>query len=179
MVLGGGELLESVREHSLVTNLSRRELESPEGAGFDLRLGKVHRISGEGYLGIEERKTAESVEVMKYDEKKSRVFSLLPGEQVLATTMEKVKMPDDLTANLWARSTLYRSGVILSGGNVAPGYEGELTFTLFNSGKAKVKIEMGARIAHILFFRVEGKTNSYRGQWKGGRVTAHKLEKQV
>ncbi len=179
MVLGVDELLKLVKEKNLVTDLSDRELTNPEGCGFDLRLGQVYEISGEAYLGIEERKTAEAKVVSEYKDGISRVFLLKSGFQVLVTTIESVKLPANLTANLWARSTLYRSGIILSGGNVAPGYEGKLSFTLYNSGKANVKIEMGARIAHILFYEIKGKANKYRGQWKGGRVVTKKLEKQV
>lgn len=173
MVLGVDKLV------GLVEGLSEREMTNPEGSGYDLRLGQVHEISGEGYLGIEERKTPEAKLVMEYQEGKKQVYRLEPGRQALLTTVESVKLPENITANLWARSTLYRSGIILSGGNVAPGYEGKLSFTLFNCGKCPVSIEMGARIVHILFFEVSGKSNVYRGQWKGGRVTAHKLEKQV
>ena len=111
--------------------------------------------------------------------KKKSNFELKPKQQVLVTIMEKVNLPENLTANFWLRSTLYRGGVILSGGNVAPGYSGEISFTLFNSGKCSVKIEMGARIVHMMFYEVKGKTNLYRGQWQGGRVVTEKKEKQV
>ena len=46
--------------------LSERELTSPEGAGFDLRLGEVYKISGNAFLGVNERKTAEIKLVAKY-----------------------------------------------------------------------------------------------------------------
>lgn len=179
MILGVDELLKLVETDKLVEGLCERELNNPEGCGFDLRLGKVWEIKGEAFLGIEERKSVEAELLMEYSPQEKREFELKPGQQVLVTIMEKVNMPQNLTANFWLRSTLYRSGVILSGGNIAPGYSGEVSFTLFNSGKCKVKIEMGARIIHMLFFRVEGKTNSYRGQWQGGRVVTKNQEVQV
>jgi deoxycytidine triphosphate deaminase len=179
MVLGVDKLLELVKKDNLVEGLSERELTNPEGAGFDLRLGKVHKISGEAYLGNTHRKTTKVDLVFEYDPNNLQVYALKPGESILVTTVEKVNMPLNLTANMWARGTLYRSGVVLSGGNIAPGYCGELSFTLANCGQVNVEIEMGARIVHILFFEVLGKSNEYRGQWKGGRVNAVKLEKQV
>jgi len=54
MVLGVNKLLKLVKNKKLVENLSQRELKNPEGAGFDLRLGKVHKISGKGFLGTRE-----------------------------------------------------------------------------------------------------------------------------
>lgn len=179
MILGVDELLKLVSEKKLVEGLSERELNNPEGCGFDLRLGKVWKINGETFLGIDERKSVEAKLVMEYDEKESRIFELKPGQQVLVTIVEKINLPKNLTANFWPRSTLYRGGIILSGGNVAPGYCGEISFTLFNSSTCTAKIEMGARIAHILFYEIKGKTNSYRGQWQGGRVVTEKKEKQI
>jgi len=179
MILGVDELLKLVSEKKLVEGLSERELNNPEGCGFDLRLGKVWKINGETFLGIDERKSVEAKLIMEYNEKKSQIFELKPGQQALVTIIEKVNLPKNLTANFWLRSTLYRGGVILSGGNVAPGYSGEISFTLLNSGKCPAKIEMGARIIHIMFFEVKGKTNLYRGQWQGGRVVTEKKEKQV
>jgi dUTP pyrophosphatase len=179
MVLGVDELLKRVKEENLVTGLSERELTNPEGCGFDLRLGKAHKLTGTGYLGETERRTPEAELVAEYQEGKKSVMKINPGEGFLVTTLEAVKLPTGLTALLQPRSTLYRSGIIMRGGNVAPGYEGVLSFWLFNSHEEIMEIEMGARIAHILFFEVKGKTNSYRGQWKGGRVAAAKLEKQV
>lgn len=58
MVIGPKKLLELVEEIKLVENLSERELSNPEGAGFDLRLGEIHKIvGGKAFLGVTERET--------------------------------------------------------------------------------------------------------------------------
>lgn len=179
MILGVNKLLELVKTNKLVENLCDRELTNPEGCGFDLRLGQVHKIKGKGFLGITERSTPESELVVEYDEKETKSITIKPKESYLVTTIESVNIPEDLTANMWLRSTLYRSGITLSGGNIAPGYCGVLSFTLFNSSDCEMEIELGARIVHILFYQITGESNSYRGQWQGGRVTAKNKEKQV
>jgi deoxycytidine triphosphate deaminase len=179
MPLGPQLLLKLVKDQKLVENLSERELTNPEGAGFDLRLGIVHKISGEAYLGIEERKSADAKIIQEYSKDNPKSITIKSKDQYLVTTIEKVNLPVDLTANFWLRRTLFRSGLILSGGNIAPGYSGTLSFTLFNSGAVPITIELGARIIHILFFRVEGEGSSYRGQWQGGRIVTSKKEKQV
>jgi len=179
MVLGPQKLLELVKEINLVTNLSERELTNPEGAGFDLRLGEVYKISGNAFLGITERHTAEVELIGKYDEAKPSNIVLKPGDFVLTKTMEDVNMPDDLTASITPRSTTYRSGLVLRTGNVPPGYSGGLTFGLYNAGPVEVTIELGSRYVHIQFNEVMGKGNKYRGQWQGGRVTTTKKETQV
>ncbi len=179
MILGPKILLKLVREKKLVENLSERELTNPEGAGFDLRLGEVHKIKGKAFLGIEERKSVDSELTAKYINSKKSSVIIKPHEHRLVSTIESVNLPDNLTANFWLRSTLYRSGIILSGGNVAPGYSGKLSFTFYNSGNCNIEIEFGARIVHILFYEVKEGGNRYRGQWQGGRVTTSKKEKQV
>lgn len=179
MILGPKILLELVKKHKLVENLSERELTNPEGAGFDLRLGEVYSISGESFLGVTERKTADITLVKKYDERKPTKMIIKPGEFYLTKTIETVNMPENLTASITPRSTTYRSGLMLRTGNVPPGYSGGLIFGLYNAGPVPVTIEMGARFVHIQFSEVSGGGNMYRGQWQGGRVSATKKEKQV
>lgn len=179
MVIGPKQLLELVKTIKLVENLSERELTNPEGAGFDLRLGEVYKISGESFLGVTERKTANIELIEKYVEGENRKVVIKPGDFLLTKTIEDVNMPEYLTASIKPRSTTYRSGLMLRTGNVAPGYCGGLTFGLYNAGSVEVTIEMGARFVHIQFQEVAGGGNKYRGQWQGGRVTATKKEKQV
>jgi len=177
MVIGPKKLLELVKEIKLVENLSERELTNPEGAGFDLRLGEIYSISGESFLGVTERKTADINLVTKYG--KANKITIKPGEFFLTKTIEDVNMPANLTASITPRSTTYRSGLVLRTGNVPPGYCGGLTFGIHNAGPVEVTIEMGARFVHIQFHEVLGEGNMYRGQWQGGRVTATKKEMQV
>ena len=179
MIIGVDKLIELVKKKKLVENLSERELTNPEGCGFDLCLGKVHGISGKGFMGLTERDSADAEQILEYLSDKKQSIVIKPGESYLVTTREKVNMPENLTANMWLRGTLYRTGLILSGGNVAPGYCGELSFLLHNPGPCEMEIELGARIVHILFYEVTGKSNLYRGQWKNGRVTTETREKQV
>ncbi len=179
MVLGPKKLLELVKKIKLVEDLSEREFTNPEGAGFDLRLGEVYKISGKAYLGVTERHTADIKLVQKYKKGENRTVKIKPGDFVLTKTIESVNMPENLTASITPRSTTYRSGLFIRTGNVPPGYCGGLTFGLKNEGPVTVEIEMGARFVHIQFSEVLGSGNMYRGQWQGGRVTTTKKEKQV
>ncbi|HSW48495.1 MAG TPA: dCTP deaminase [Candidatus Saccharimonadales bacterium] len=187
MVLGPKQLLKLVKKIKLVENLSERELTNPEGAGFDLRLSEVYKISGKAFLGVTERHTADIKLIAEFKDQKSKVKTAIqkskvvikPGDFFLIKTIESVNMPEDLTASITPRSTTYRSGLFIRTGNVPPGYSGGLTFGLKNEGPVPVTIEMGARIVHIQFSEVLGGGNMYRGQWQGGRVTTTKKEKQV
>ena len=178
MILGPKQLLRLVKAKKLVENLAKRELTNPEGAGFDLRLGEVYKISGRAFLGVNERHTADIKLVAKHGKKGTKV-KIKPGDFFLVKTIETVNMPQNLSANITPRSTLYRSGLFLRTGNTPPGYRGGLIFGLKNEGSATVEIELGARICHIQFFEVKGGGAMYRGQWQGGRVTTTKKERQV
>lgn len=179
MILGPKQLLELVKKIKLVEGLSERELTNPEGAGFDLRLGEVYKITGDAFLGETHRKTADIELVAQYKEGSNSSIKIKPGDFFLVKTIETVNMPDNLTASITPRSTTYRSGLYLRTGNVPSGYCGGLTFGLKNEGPITVEIEMGARFVHIQFSEVAGGGNMYRGQWQGGRVSATKKEKQV
>ncbi len=179
MILGPRKLLELVHKKKLVEGLSDRELTNPEGAGFDLRLGEVYKISGSAFLGETHRKTADIKLVKKYEKGKKRTIKIKPGEFYLATTIESVNTPKNLTIDFKPRTTTFRSGLFLRTGNVAPGYRGPLTFAMKNEGPIIVEIEMGARIVHAQFKEVKGGGSMYRGQWQGGRVTTKRREKQI
>ena len=179
MFLGAEQLLKLVKENKLVSGLSERELTTPEGAGFDLRIGELYSIKGQGFLGVTERETPEMELLAKYEEGKSLEINLEPGNYYLMKTIEQVNMPENLLAIMTPRSTLFRSGVFVFGGQVPPGYRGGLNMGIYNFRKENFSLEMGARVVHIMFSEVEGKSNLYRGQWQNGRVTTEEKEKQV
>lgn len=179
MVLGIKELHQLVKEKNLVTNLSKRELENPEGAGFDLRAGEIYEISGQGFLGVKERETPEVKLMGEFKEGKSSEIILKPQTYYIIKTAEEVNMPENLLGIMTPRSTLFRSGVYIFGGQVPPGYKGGLSMGMYNFRDQEFKLEMGARVVHIMFFEVKGESNLYRGQWQGGRVTTDKKETQI
>lgn len=179
MVLGIEELHKLVKEKQLVEGLSERELKNPEGAGFDLRVGEIYEVEGQGFLGVTERETPKMKLIAKYEEGNTLSVVIKPHTYYVMRIIEKVNLPEDLFALPAPRSTLYRSGVYVFGGPVHPGYQGELSMGLYNFRNEDFKLEMGARVVNITFFRVEGKGNMYRGQWQGGRVTTNEKETQV
>ena len=180
MVIGPKKLLELVKEVNLVSNLDKRELENPEGAGFDLRLGAVHKISGgAAFLGIHERETPTIETLYVFKKNEHQEIRIDPGDFYLLQTIEEVNLPKNITAQILPRTTTFRSGLIIRTGPVQPGYQGSLTFACFNAGPLPVVLELGCRFVHIQFFWIDGEGEMYRGQWQGGRVTTKKREKQV
>jgi deoxycytidine triphosphate deaminase len=180
MIIGHSELKKLIKSHNLITGLSKRDRENPEGCVFDLQLDKVFKLKGKTFLGIDERETADLEEVASFNPKKKLSFVFKTGKYYVVKTKEEVNLPGN-TANLFVpRSTLFRSGLILSTGMTAPGFSGPLYFGLYNAGNIPVEIELGARIASVIFIEIKGKAiNTYRGQWQGGRDTTKGREKQI
>jgi deoxycytidine triphosphate deaminase len=190
LIVSAKTVLELNEKYRLITNLAERE-HSPEGTGFDIRAGEIYRIKGDGYLGVEDRKTPD-IEKVADVRKGDKRFVLMPGEFVLVKTMESVNLPPEkiaaeeggkpafLTIHIYPRSTLQRCGVFLMATKTDPGYSGELTFGMANMGESRFELELGARIANLVFVQVAGDLHrAYGGQWKGGRVSAEKVERQI
>lgn len=180
MILGVEKLLKLVKEKKLVENLSERELNNPEGAGFDLRIGELYEVKGKGFLGVEERQTPAMKLLAKFNQnQKPKKVVLMPNNYYVMKTVERLNMTKSLLALFVPRSTLYRSGIHVFSGEVAPGYRGEIILGIYNFRNYPFELEMGARVIHIMFFEVKGEANPYRGQWQGGRTTTKRKEKQV
>lgn len=176
MPLGLDILRKLIREEKLLVGLGKRDRINPEGAGFDLRLGEVYALQGPGYLGIKRRRTSPTKLIAS--KKRNKTLIVPPGAYYLVRTIEKLNMPQYLEASISPRTSLFRCGLSLDTAKVDPGYRGQLTFGLHNAGQFEFTLEMGARIAHIIFEEVHGAANLYQGQWQGGRVSTKKEETQ-
>ncbi|MBI2054564.1 MAG: 2'-deoxycytidine 5'-triphosphate deaminase [Candidatus Sungbacteria bacterium] len=179
MILGISELSRLVKEKKLVENLAERELNNPEGAGFDLRLGKLFKLKGRGFLGIDERETPGVEIIAEYNPEKTQSVIIKPGEMYLTETYERLNMPIDLLAVAKPRTTLHRSGIFTRVSVADPGYSGTLHPAIFNAGPVEVEIELGARYINVMFFEIKGEASAYRGQWQGGRATTDGREVQI
>ena len=83
-------------------------------------------------------------------------FILHPGEFVLASTLERVRLPDDLVARLEGKSSLGRLGLLIhsTAGFVDAGWDGHLTLELSNVANLPIALYPGMRIGQISFLRM-------------------------
>src|SRR5437660_6622134 len=132
MPVGIDILKKLMREKNLVVGLGKRDRITPEGAGFDLRVGEVYALRDAGYLGISKRRT--SLPRLIASRRRNKTLVVPPGAYYLVKTIEKVNMPMYLTASIAPRSSLFRSGVTLYTAKVGPRYRGNLIFGLHNAG---------------------------------------------
>ena len=85
--------------------------------------------------------------------KESERFLVHPGEFALATTLERVEVPDDLVARLEGRSSIGRLGIVIhsTAGYIDPGFQGAITLEISNLGRIAVALYPEMRICQISF----------------------------
>jgi dCTP deaminase len=102
---------------------------------------------------------------------------LHPGEFVLGSTKEKVRLPADLVARLEGKSSLGRLGLLIhsTAGFVDAGWDGHLTLELSNVANLPITVYPGMKIGQISFLQMttaadhpygsDGLQSKYQGQW--------------
>ena len=81
---------------------------------------------------------------------------LFPGEVILATTREHLKMPRDVVCDLKLKSSLGRLFINHSlSGWIDCNFQGQVTLELQNIGPYPRKISVGTRVAQLVFLGME------------------------
>jgi len=83
-------------------------------------------------------------------------FILHPGEFVLGSTLERVRLPDDLVARLEGKSSLGRLGLLIhsTAGFIDPGWDGHVTLELSNVANLPITIYFGMKIGQLSFMQL-------------------------
>ena len=101
-----------------------------------------------------------------YDVRIKQSLTLECGDFVLASTVERFAMPNDVLAKVADKSTWARRGLAVQNTIIEPGWNGWLTLELTNHGKSPIKIEAGSPIAQIIFHQLLEPTETpYRGKY--------------
>ncbi len=81
------------------------------------------------------------------------VFIIHPGEFALASTLERVEIPDDLVARVDGRSSLGRLAIVVhaTAGFIDPGFKGHITLELSNLGRVPVALRPRMRCSQLEF----------------------------
>ena len=83
-------------------------------------------------------------------------FILHPGEFVLGSTLERVRLPDDLVARLEGKSSLGRLGLLIhsTAGFIDPGFDGHVTLELSNVANLPITIYHRMKIGQLSFMQL-------------------------
>jgi dCTP deaminase len=132
-------------------------------ASVDLRLGNH-------FLKIDEN-SLESLSLdseLPYIEIRREQIIIPPASFLLATTVERVRIPPNVTAFVEGRSSIGRMGLFIqNAGWVDPGFEGNITLELFNANRLPIRLTAGRRICQIVFAFMDRETRTpYKGKYQ-------------
>lgn len=149
-------------EKSLVINPVTKEQIQP--ASVDIRLGNTFSVVDDTPSNIITLESQISYKTITTD-----TYLIMPGEFVLATTMEYFELPDNLTAFVEGRSSLGRMGLFIqNAGWVDPGFKGEITLELYNANRCAIELKAGRRVGQLVFAEMDAPAiNPYNGKYQG------------
>lgn len=91
---------------------------------------------------------------------------LRKGDFILATTIEKFRVPNNLVGVVHDKSTWARQGLAVQNTVIEPGWNGYLTLELTYQGNEVLEIRHGDPIAQVLFHVVSESTEGYDGKYQ-------------
>lgn len=152
-----------VQSESWVTLYNNNQIQP---ASLDIRLGNTFAIVEDTHNNI-----ITMSDEIKYKTITTDKYILMPGQFVLATTMEYFKLPNNITAFVEGRSSLGRMGLFIqNAGWVDPGFEGEITLELFNANRCAIELQVGRRVGQMVFATMtDAPRNVYNGKYQGQR----------
>jgi dCTP deaminase len=125
-------------------------------SSVDLHLDRFFRVFRNHTMRVidvkeDQEELAELVEIGGED-----VFVLHPGEFVLGSTLERVRLPDDMVGRLEGKSSLGRLGLLIhsTAGFVDAGWDGYLTLELSNVANLPIILYPGMKIGQISFLQM-------------------------
>lgn len=140
-------------------------------AGVDLRVGEVHVFRESGYLGAEGRRIPASEPL----EPEGGAWLLSPGFYKVVF-MDAVHIPENTVATCFPRSSLLRMGALLGCAVWDPGYRGRGEALLVVGNPHGIRIEVGARIAQLVFIRLYPQLGErYSGVYQGERLAREQV----
>ena len=162
-------------DKTLTSMIEKRELvveplspDSIQPASIDCRLDR-------NFLVVEDRnmQMIDLSSAIEYREYESDFITIPPHSFLLATTMEYIELPDDLTAFVEGRSSIGRIGLFIqNAGWVDPGFKGQITLELYNANSLPIRLEAGRRICQLVFCKMDQKAlNPYQGKYQGQKRT--------
>lgn len=150
-ILSDKDIVESMMTGYIgISDYSERSL-TPNG--YDLRIAE---IAVRGEEGVHKEGTVK----------------IPPRTMFYVSTIERVRMADDICAQLWLRTTWIRKGIMGAFGKIDAGFEGTLTLGAYNTTDDVIEIPIGERFCQMVLETLtstseksyEKRSGHYQGQ---------------
>lgn len=163
MILSDSTILKKIKEQKLMISPITESQVQP--ASIDLRLGNHFMIIDESstpYISLDNP--------ANYKEFNDDKIMIPPQGFVLATTIEYVQLPNDITAFVEGRSSIGRLGLFIhNAGWVDPGFQGQITLELYNANRVPIELQAGRRVCQLVLAQLDHESKGYSGKYNGQR----------
>lgn len=178
MILSDRDIKKAIQEGKIKITPKINYQEQLGSCSVDLCLGNVFRVFNHSkcaYIDPREKRLSKNV-TKKVVVKKNEPFIMQPGEFVLASTLESLKLSDDLLARLEGRSSLGRLGIAIHSTAAVfdPGWKGKVVIELGNFGKMPVALYPGMRICSLTFEKLTSPAETPYWKKKGAKYVGQK-----
>ncbi len=174
MILSDYDLENMIRTERLVIKPFKKDIIRENGIDFrlDNEVARHNKELGEDF--VLDPSNEEDVEKEYILEKNKKEIIIYSHEQVLMSTLEHLKMPDNVMGFVELRSTWARHGLMMPPTIIDAGFSGNVTLEVFNASSNAIKLKPGLRFAHVIFDTTLNRVSkpysgTYFGQ-KGVRV---------
>lgn len=165
-MLNREQIEEMIRKNGLVQGFPHLETQIQPN-GFDITVDKIFRFSGAGKLDFSnsEREISgcEEIEPEKKDEDDEYGWWALEKGAYKVRTNERFRIPKDIIALAFPRSSLLRMGVHVEHGVWDAGFQGKAEFLLVVHNEKGIEIKENSRISQLIFIPIEKVEEGYGG----------------
>ncbi len=180
MILSNHAILERIHKNELVFTPGIDQFQIQQHS-VDLRLGfsflipKSWELTNEGRVALRTDHLDLGSKSMRHtlvELEEGQFFDILPGEYVAVSTLEKIKLPNNLMGVLYPRSSVNRRGLSIDlTGIVDAGYEGNLLIPVRNNTQFQViRMYPGERFCQIVFEEISESVEVKESRWQNTDV---------
>lgn len=151
MILSDGTIEEYIEEGRIVVEPEPRE-EQIQPSSLDLRIGpELYDLNNDQHYEFNEE------------------VRLSPNQPYLGHTIDRISLPNDISARVYGRSSVGRRGVLVhfTAGLIDPGFDGEVTLELYNFRNTHQRFRVGERVAQVEFRMLDEESSGYDGSYQG------------
>jgi dCTP deaminase len=168
MILSDRSIKEEVAKGRIVITPYHPECVQP--SSVDVHLSSKFLIFNSVQHSVINLKEKQEDLMKMVEVKEGEAFILHPGEFVLGSTVESVKMPLDIAGRIEGKSSLGRLGLLIhsTAGYIDAGWEGSLTLELSNVSPLPITLYPNMKIGQISFQKMTTTVENPYGSKKLG-----------
>jgi dCTP deaminase len=155
MILSDKDIKEALRQKRIIVKPKPDLTKQLGTSSLDLRLGYYFRVFKHRRMPFVDPFDPTTMEGMTEEVKISQKepYVIQPREFVLASILEWVELPDDMSARIDGRSSLGRLGLVIhsTAGHIDAGFQGAITLELSNIGMMPILLYPKMRVCQLVF----------------------------